>query len=119
MSTATLNPQAIENLRAISPDDDGEFIRDLADIFLADTPKQIAEVENALAAGNAPDLTRAAHSIKGSASNFGAMELSEVAREIEHLGKAANLEKIRQRIHALHEAFTQITPAIEQLKSGA
>ncbi len=119
MSSATLNPQAIENLRAISPDDDGEFLRELVDIFLADTPQQIADVEKALTTGNAPDLTRAAHSIKGSASNFGATELAEVAREIEHLGKAIALDQVRARLPALHEAFSRIQPALDQLKLGS
>jgi HPt (histidine-containing phosphotransfer) domain-containing protein len=116
--TATLNPQAIENLRAISPDDDGIFLGELVDIFLADTPSQIAEIEKSIADGNAPDLTRAAHSIKGSASNFGATELSEIAKEIELHGKTAAFEKARALVPALHDALSRIQPALEKLKLG-
>jgi len=119
MISATLNPQAIENLRAISPDDDGEFLRELVDIFLADTPKQISDVEQALAARNASDLTRAAHSIKGSASNFGATELAEIARDIEHHGKAGELDLAQGRLSGLHDAFARIQPALGQLKLGS
>ncbi len=116
--TATLNPQAIESLRAISPDDDGIFLGELVDIFLADTPSQIAEIERSIADGNAPDLTRAAHSIKGSASNFGATELAEIAKEIEHHGKASAFEKARVLVPALHDALARIQPALEKLKLG-
>jgi HPt (histidine-containing phosphotransfer) domain-containing protein len=112
------DPQALENLRAINPDDGGEFLRELVDIFLADTPLRLAEIEQALAAGNAGDLTRAAHSIKGSSSNFGASRLTDLARDLETCSKAGNFDDARASLPALQAEFNRLRPAFEQLKLG-
>jgi HPt (histidine-containing phosphotransfer) domain-containing protein len=118
MSHSLLDPAAIESLRAISPDDNGEFLHELIDIYLTDTPQRIAEIEQSLAAENAGDLTRAAHSIKGSSSNFGAMELAAIASEIEHKGKASAFAEAQARLPTLVEAFNRLRPALLELKTG-
>jgi HPt (histidine-containing phosphotransfer) domain-containing protein len=79
-----IDPQAIENLRSLNPDDNDEFLREIADIFMEDTPLRIAELEQSLAAADLPKFTRAAHSIKGSSANLGAMALRAVAERLEH-----------------------------------
>ncbi len=103
-----LDPQAIENLRAISPDDGGEFLRELVTIFLTDTPERIAELETAFKAGDAPTGTRAAHSVKGSASNFGAGQLAEVAKQIEALCKDGQIATTAPLIVALKNEFARV-----------
>jgi HPt (histidine-containing phosphotransfer) domain-containing protein len=117
-TTAILDPQAIESLRAISPDDGNEFFNELIDIYLADTPARITEIEQALAAQNAPDLVRAAHSIKGSSSNFGASELAAIASDMEHKGKTGAFAEVAARLPTLKEAFGRLRPALLELKNG-
>jgi len=114
-----LDPAAIENLRAINPDDGGEFLRELVDIFLADTPQHLGAIESAIAAGDAPTLTRAAHSIKGSAGNFGANHLAALARDIEALGKSGELTAVALALPGLRAEFGRVKPALEQLKLGS
>ncbi len=114
-----LDNQAIESLRAISPDDGGEFLNELIDIYLSDTPLRIAEIEQNLAAKNPGDLTRAAHSIKGSSSNFGAMELAAIAMEIEHKGKVEAYAEVQTRLPLLIEAFNRLRPVLLELKTGS
>ncbi|MSU70121.1 MAG: Hpt domain-containing protein [Opitutaceae bacterium] len=74
---------AIENLRSLSPGNADEFLREIIGIFLEDTPKRVAELEQYLAAGDAIRFARTAHSIKGSASNLGATALRAVAENLE------------------------------------
>ena len=119
MSNIIIDPAAIESLRAISPDDSGEFLHELIDIYLTDTPLRITEIEESLAAGNAVDLSRAAHSIKGSSSNFGAAELAAIACEIEHKGKAGAFAEVQARLPTLKEAFNRLRPALLELKLGS
>ena len=119
MSNTILDPQAIESLRAISPDDSGEFLHELIDIYLADTPQRITEIEQSLASHNAVDLSRAAHSIKGSSSNFGATELAAIACEIEHKGKAEAFAEVESRLPTLIDAFQRLRPVLLELKTGS
>src|ERR1041384_7576819 len=79
-----IDPQAIENLRALNPGDNDEFLREIAGIFLEDTPARLTELDESLVAGDVAKFTRAAHSIKGSSSNLGAMALRAAAEKLEH-----------------------------------
>ena len=83
--------ETIENLRSLNPGDNDEFLREIAAIFSEDTPLRIAELDQSLASGDPPRFTRAAHSIKGSSSNLGAMALRATAEKLEHLSRTQGL----------------------------
>jgi histidine phosphotransfer protein HptB len=86
-----IDPEAIETLRALNPGDNDEFLREITGIFLEDTPVRISELEHSLMAGDAVTAIRAAHSIKGSSANMGAMVLRAAAEKLEHLAKTQGL----------------------------
>lgn len=115
---SALDPQAIENLRAISPDDGGEFLRELVTIFLADTPKCFADLDAAVASGDTVTGTRAAHSVKGSASNFGATRLAKVAKEIESLCRAGQMATSPPLIVDLKAEFAAVELELRALTEG-
>jgi histidine phosphotransfer protein HptB len=100
-----IDPQALENLRALNPDDNDSFLREIAGIFLEDTPLRIAELDQSLAAGDASKFTRAAHSIKGSSSNLGAMTLRAAAERLEHQSKSAGLSDVAPLVDAVKAEF--------------
>lgn len=112
---APLDQAAIGTLRALNPDDGGEFFKELVGLFLQDTPPRIAEIEANLAAGDLQRLTRAAHSIKGSAGNFGASQLVAVSARIEQLGKAGDLTTVPPLLESLKAEFARAKAALEAL----
>jgi HPt (histidine-containing phosphotransfer) domain-containing protein len=114
----TLDPSAIESLRSLSPDADGAFLRELIEIFLQDTPERMAELEAALAKGDAPALMRAAHSIKGSSSNFGATKFAHLAHAIELHAKAANCTAATPVLPALKSEYALVAQALKQIING-
>ncbi|MBE0671327.1 MAG: Hpt domain-containing protein [Anaerolineales bacterium] len=92
-----------------------EFISELIDTFLEDTPNLIAQMKNALAAKNAESFRRAAHSIKSNAATFGASQLADLARELEGMGRENNLE-IGNRLEPLEEAFQKAKSQLIELR---
>lgn len=117
MSEPTLQPEAIDALRAVSPDDGGQFLTELIDIFLQDTPLRLKELANAIAAGDVTVATRAAHSIKGSAGNFGATALARLSLECETAAKAGRLDEVAAQKNALEQAFADVRTALLALRS--
>lgn len=112
--TAVIDPQAIENLRALNPGDNDEFLRELAGIFLEDTPLRIAELDQSLSAGDAVKFTRAAHSIKGSSANLGATALRAAAEKLEHESRTEGLASVVDLIAQVKSEFAR---AQDELKS--
>ncbi len=103
--SAIIDPQAIENLRALNPGDNDEFLREIAGIFLEDTPLRIKELEESLAAGDVSKFTRAAHSIKGSSSNLGAVALRAAAEKLEHESRSKGLGGVAPLMAAVRGEF--------------
>ena len=102
-----------DELKQMSGED---FINELIDTFLEDAPKMIAEIKSALAANNADSFRRAAHSMKSNAATFGAVQLSELAKELEILGKESRLVESSDTLKALEEAYESVRSELVELK---
>ena len=62
---------------------DREFLAELVDTYLADSPGLFAELRAAIAADDAATARRAAHTLKSTSASFGANGLAAQCREIE------------------------------------
>jgi len=94
-----------------------EFINELIDTFLEDSPKLIEEMESALKVNNVDSFRRAAHSLKSNAATFGANELFALAKELEMLGKENKLTETGDRLKALQESYESVREELSELRS--
>lgn len=100
-----IDQQAIENLRSLNPDDADEFLREIIGIYLEDTPARFADLDQSLVAGDTPKFTRAAHSIKGSSANVGAMTVRALAEKLEHQSARQGLAEVAPLLAELKAEF--------------
>jgi histidine phosphotransfer protein HptB len=98
-----IDQESIENLRSLNPGDNDEFLKEIVGIFLEDTPQRIEELDLSLASQDKVRFTRAAHSIKGSSANLGALALRAAAEKLE--------------IHSNNVGLTEVVPLIAEIKS--
>jgi HPt (histidine-containing phosphotransfer) domain-containing protein len=110
-----IDPEAIDNLRALNPDDGDGFLRDIVGIFLEDTPNRVLELKESLAAGDAVRFTRAAHSIKGSSSNLGATPLRAVAEKLEMESRTKGLSGVNPLMSDLEKVFESTKAELTRL----
>jgi HPt (histidine-containing phosphotransfer) domain-containing protein len=94
---------------------DEELLREVAGLFLGEYPVLLNDIRTAAAARDADALQRAAHSMKGSVSNFGADGVYEAAFALEKKGRTGDLEALEPCIEQLAEALEQIHPALVAL----
>jgi signal transduction histidine kinase/DNA-binding response OmpR family regulator len=64
-------------------DDELTMTREVVALCLQDTPSRIEAIADAIAAGDAPALARAAHALKGAAGNIGAVALQQACSTLE------------------------------------
>ena len=110
-----LDPQAIENLRALNPGDDDEFLKEIAGIFLEDTPQRIGELDLAARTADTAKFTRAAHSIKGSSANIGATQLRAAAEKLEHQARTHGLAEVAPLVDQVKAEFSRTRDALNTL----
>lgn len=93
---------------------DAELAAQVATVFLADTPKQLAKLDEALAARDAKTAERVAHTIKSSAATVGGAELRESAWQCEQLGREAKLEQLQAKAPDLRDQFQRLEDALKK-----
>jgi PAS domain S-box-containing protein len=71
-------------------DDDHDLLSEMIDLFLEETPKQLAELEAALSRSDLVALADAAHTIKGMAGHFCAENIIGLAISLERSARTAS-----------------------------
>ena len=64
-------------------DDERSMTREVLALFATETPQRMDDIHGALAASDSAALSRAAHAVKGAASNVGAQALSDACSALE------------------------------------
>jgi HPt (histidine-containing phosphotransfer) domain-containing protein len=114
-SPVVIDPEAIANLRALNPGDHDAFLREIVGIFSEDVPRRLAELDQALVAGDAGKFSRAAHSIKGGSSNLGAAALRDVAGQLELRSKKEGLAEVAPLLASLKVEFSRAQGELTKL----
>jgi HPt (histidine-containing phosphotransfer) domain-containing protein len=99
-------------------DGDWELFREVNEIFAVDSRTMLAAVHDAIAAGDGPVLNRAAHTLKGALSNFSARGAMELSRNLEGLGKSADLTGAWEEYAALETELERLREALESCIGG-
>ena len=94
---------------------DATLLREIALLFLADCPHRLAELQAALAHHDPRALERAAHSLKGSLSNFVATGAVAAALRVEHLARSGDLIVAGEACAALEYEIDLVKRALAEL----
>ena len=113
-----IDSAAIASVRALNPGDGDEFLREILGIYFEDTPRRIDELDRSLAAGDAPKFARAAHSIKGSSGNLGAVALREVAGKLETRAEKQGLADVADLLASLKEEYARAHAELTKMVSS-
>ena len=97
---------------------DREFLAELIETYLSDSPGLFAELRAAIAAGDAAAARRAAHTLKSTSASFGATDLSAQCREIEAAAAAGDLVGLEERVDRAEEAYRAVEAALRSEPSA-
>ncbi len=99
-----LDTEILDDLHAML----GDEVDRLIDVFLDDTPRLIQALENAAAGPDYDALRDAAHSLKSSSANLGAMSLSSAAKRVELAAREKSLERPAVAIALIANEFARV-----------
>jgi two-component system sensor histidine kinase/response regulator len=87
---------------------DLELLREIAVLFIEECPRAFAEIQDAIARGDAAKLENAAHALKGSVANFGARDAVEAAFRLEQMGRTKDMSDAGQMVRRLESALSAV-----------
>ncbi len=115
-----MDPDAIARLEAIGGHG---LVRSLVVLVLDELPGRLARLEAAAAARDAEALAPAAHSLISTTGNFGAFEVSELARRIELAAPVQAWDQLSADVARLadlsHQFLTELEGVRMRFANGA
>jgi HPt (histidine-containing phosphotransfer) domain-containing protein len=98
-----------------------DLFRDIAELFDTERRRRMAQLPDALAAGDRASLAFDAHSLKGAAAYVAAARLQDAARMLEHDALSAPPERLARLVAEVLSAADATGPAlaaaIEELRA--
>jgi HPt (histidine-containing phosphotransfer) domain-containing protein len=95
---------------------DVELLKEMIDLFLAEYPRMLAEIERAITEGDAQALQLAAHQLKGSVSNFAAYGATAASLALEKMGRQQDLSHAATALCALTHELARLSPVLITFK---
>ena len=108
-----INPAAIERLFKLGGQ---KFTLDMIDLFGSYGAKKLAEARSAWQAGSLKALAEAAHPLKSSAGNVGAVRVQELAAQVEASALASDATLAGVQLAVLEHAFAEAELFLESEK---
>ena len=93
-------------------DGDMELLSQMIELFLEDNPKNMAKIQEAILNNNTRDLERAAHTIKGSISNFSTGKAFETVFKLEKMGRDGEITNAEEIFSVLRNELQKLEAAL-------
>jgi PAS domain S-box-containing protein len=94
--------------------DDQDLAEDILKGFLADIPKKIQQLSQAIQSKDSTQSERVAHTIKGAAYSVGGAPLAKLASELEAMARSNHLDAMAERLSELQNAFRLLQDKIHE-----
>lgn len=112
---STIDKPTFETLKENMGDD---FIDELLQTYFEETQQLLSSLQQALETQDYPAFARSAHSIKSTSNSFGALNFGLLARELEMMGRAQNLDGAKAKVETLTAEYLHVRQALEELHYG-
>ncbi|PTY08488.1 hypothetical protein DB347_02585 [Opitutaceae bacterium EW11] len=115
-SPSVLDRAQFDHLCDLQDEEDPDFICDLIDLFVAETPRRIAEMRAACFAQDSRAVAQVAHTVSGAAANFGGRALQICCQQIDALARAGKLAEVEGLLSRLDQENARLALALEKQK---
>lgn len=91
----------------------GDSLAPILRTYLEITPALMDELDQAIQKQNAADVKRHAHTLKGSSSNIGAVDLPKLCLQMEYFGRDGEINKAQALWPEIKQAYSELDRAIK------
>ncbi len=114
MEKPRIDPQKIEELKELVDDDDPDFFIELLEDYMNNSEENLKAIRYAIQAKDTITVVKTAHILKGASSNIGAVNMTELSKQLEHLGREEILEGAVELIDRLDVELVEVKSELEK-----
>ena len=113
-----LDGNALDQIRTLQQKGAPDLVGEVIQLYLTDAPRLKEAMEAAGLRGDGDGLRKAAHTLKSSSANIGALGLADLCRELERIGRQGKLENIEQVLSELEKEYHRVLTALQKEATG-
>ncbi|HKA44296.1 MAG TPA: Hpt domain-containing protein [Burkholderiales bacterium] len=114
MNDFLLDTSALDRIRALHRGSGSALLRKVIELYLAESRTLLDSLRFAASAGDAPGLQWAAHTLKSSSANLGAVELARQCGELETAARNRALAGTIEIIQKIESGHRDVCAALER-----
>jgi PAS domain S-box-containing protein len=104
--------RALDAIRALQTDDATDLLERLINLYLSDSPKLMQKLKQAAVANDLSEMARAAHTLRSSSANLGAMGLSQLCQDLEMAARRSADDEARTLAAQVEAAYAVVHVAL-------
>jgi HPt (histidine-containing phosphotransfer) domain-containing protein len=109
-----LDRKVLDTLRSLGRGGTPDLLHKVLHLYLGYTPELLNTMRDAVAHSDALALQQAAHSLKSSSANVGALQLAAFSKEMEALGKAQSMTKAVPLLASMEAEYAVVEEALQR-----
>ena len=112
-----IETEYLDNIRALQTPDTPDLLSEIIDTYFTSSTRLLENLRRAVGTGDAQEVFKAAHSLKSSSANLGALLLAEHFKNLENLGRSnttAGAEELLMKIESEYAAVCDTLTAIRK-----
>lgn len=113
---STIDKSALQQIADLDPNQGSELLISIIDSYIDNATSLMRDLAESVAGDDIDGATRAAHSLKSSSANVGAMKLSALCAEMERNGRMNEMRAIHAAIDGVGSAFEVATMELTRHK---
>ncbi len=113
-----LDPSYLDRLRQLQEMTGRSVVGEVVEGFLSEAPRRLSRLREALAAGDGEALAFAAHSLKGSGAQLGALRLASLSHALELAGRQGSLDGAVGMVDEIEREVARVAPALKQARDA-
>lgn len=98
---------------------DQEILAELRDLFMEHVPPLFQEIETAIDKGDAQEIAKNTHSLKGACSTYGAPRLAMACKAAELAAKSGDVQAVKDHLDDLRAEYEKVCAAISGMGTQA
>ena len=107
-----LDRRVLRQLSELQTGNDSVLLASILNIFMTESPKEVAAMAQAVNAADTTGITRVAHSLKSSSANIGATSLSQLCADMEAAGRGGEAGIARGLYAKLEAEHVRVQAAV-------
>jgi signal transduction histidine kinase/DNA-binding response OmpR family regulator len=96
-------------------DGDEPLLRELVEIFLRESPKQIASLQQAIETADLEEIQKIAHTLNGELGYLGMADAAQKAKDLEHLGHERTLQLAADLFPTFEAGVSAVAAAMQDM----